>query len=355
MNMSNIIEKIKNCGFDDIKLISEGGHGQCYFVKRNGVSYILKSFFCNSRAEAAHEEKIIKELHGETKGNPYFFKAEVISATDDVFFLLNHTNAGKTLEELKEKDTDTDVLSLSDATDIIIKACDSVQELHSKGYIHFDIKPSNLYFVDKISHVLAIDFGSAVKKRQKSYEEIIESNGYWSTRGFLSKRLSDFCERLSTYRNIEVSQEEKDKLVDDEASLSIKEDIFALICTYWFMITGKEHFGIWDRDMRFLPTDKKIIAVLEQNEIPAYLTSPLAELFLTLDEPSKNAETEIPFDSIDELVKKLETIKEIMENRGLHPEVLLRNSMEYFSKNFSDIVIDEELLCDIEEIKDEEQ
>lgn len=348
--MNDMVERIRKCGFKDIKLLSEGGHGRCYFVKRNGVSYILKTYFNNNKSEAEHEEKIIKELHGESKGNPYFFKAEIISDSNDVCFLLSETNDGKTLKELRENNKE--YMSLVKATEIMIKACDTVQEIHDKGYVHFDIKPSNLYLVDKISHVIAIDFGSSVKTGEKTYEEIINSNAYWSTRGFLTKRLSDFCDKLITYRKIIPTVAEKNSLIEAELSLSKKEDIFALICTYWYLITGEDSFGIWNRNMQFLSTDQKIEMVLKENNIPIYLIRTLVEIFLTIDEPTKNADVQVPFNSVFELKKRFEAVKEILENRGFHPEVLLRNSIEFFRKNFQDIIIDPDLLCDIEEMED---
>ena len=130
----------------------------------------------------------------------------------------------------------------------------------------------------------------------------------------MSKKLSDFCERLSTYRNIEVSQEEKDKLVADEVSLSVKEDIFALICTYWYMITGQEHFGIWNKDFRYLSTEQKIRLTLEENSIPKYLLATLTDLFLCIEEPSENADAEVPFESVNDLITVLEKVKEIEED-----------------------------------------
>ena len=104
--------------------------------------------------------------------------------------------------------------------------------------------------------------------------------------------------------------------------------------------------------MQFLSTAQKIEMVLKENNIPIYLIRTLVEFFLTIEEPAKNADVQVPFNSVFDLKKRFEDVKEILENRGFHPEVLLRNSIEFFRKNFQDIIIDPDLLCDIEEMED---
>lgn len=353
-----IIEKIKNCGFDDIRLLSEGGHGQVFFVRRNGAAYVLKSYFANSKAEANHEKEIAQKLHGHGKGNPYGFKSEVIAASDGTFFLLNHTDEGKTIEEIKENSKEK--LSIHEATEIMIKSCEAIRALHNQGIIHFDVKPTNLYLISEVSYLKSIDYGSAVeikkvsKEPQKEnyeeiYNKIISSSGYYSTEGYMTKRLQEFCEKRELFSRINTTKEQQISLVEDEKKLGPKEDIYAMICTYAFLL-GFRNWGVWSQDFCYLSTEQKIRLTLEENDIPAYLISPLVDLFMTIDEPSKNPNAEVPFESVTQLIETLKIISRVIKLEGFHPAICQYNATKKYDEEWSKLLkkFDPDLVCKIE-------
>ena len=338
------IEKIKKYGYTDVRLLSEGGHGQCFLVRDGKYNYkILKRYFKNDKKEAKHEEKVLGCIHGKTKGNAFFFKVDAITHEKETFLLMS-TNEGKTLRELKDDVNEN--LSLFQATEIIISACYAISDLHKAKYVHMDVKPENLYFVPKTKQVVPLDFGSAKKLRKKKYSTIINSIGYCSTEGYMTKRLQEFCKKRELFSQINTTDEQKISLIEDEKKLGLQEDIYSLLCTYWFLLTNLNNWGVWNQDFCYLTTEEKIRLTLEKEDIPTYLISPLVELFMTIDAPCKDAEAEISFSSVFELITVFKKIKEIEAEKERHPAVILKKSLEHFSKDCN-TTIKEELLCNI--------
>lgn len=343
------------------KTLNSGGHGVCYQVRHNGVCYILKDYKRDDEKECRHEVQVYKDLHGNGKGNEWFFKAEHLVFNGKNYLLLQ-THEGETMAEFLSKQRNA---SLTEKLDLLIKTCYAVNEIHKNGYIHLDIKPSNLYVSESKSVVTPIDMGSAVKinrSKKNNYKEFIdvmESMGYLSTDAYASLRVCEFnfqrekCrelfrkennDRLITYPYVPLKIAEN--LCYLEKQISIKDDIYSLLCCVFFVLTDGVEFKFGSGDPKFNSTSE-IKKILIRSHIPNYLTDRLADLFMLLYEPSIQINKEIKFDSVEELIKELTTVKEIEENQGFHPEVLLRNAQKY-KQHFSDIEIDPELLTDVE-------
>jgi serine/threonine protein kinase len=75
---------------------------------------------------------------------------------------------GKNLENIKKMQEDMLTLDLSIA--LIVQMLDSIDSVHSRGFIHRDIKPSNFVIGkgEESSKVFIIDFGLAKKHLQNN-------------------------------------------------------------------------------------------------------------------------------------------------------------------------------------------
>ena len=89
-------------------------------------------------------------------------------------------------------------LGLRDRLSLFLEICDGVQCLHSKGVIHYDLKPSNI-LVDQEDHPKIVDFGLSdqqLREQQSLFEEInqLSARGtaeYASPEAFCSNSSAD--------------------------------------------------------------------------------------------------------------------------------------------------------------------
>lgn len=351
---------LKQEGYTVERMLSAGNHGSCYLVRKNGICYILKKYESNAKEESIHESTVYTDLHGAGMGNEYFFKAEPL-IIDNTYFLLSQTYEGVTLEEYIQLN---DNLSLEDKLNILMSACKAINEMHNLGYIHLDIKPSNLYLSNAEHIVKPIDMGSAVKcTNGKSFDEIINSIGYLSTREYSSKKVRDFNELCNKLRDKNfsntITEKEKKQLCDYEHDIGRADDIYGLMCCAFFVFT-KKRFKYWlDKDVIFINDMSEIRQALINNQMPDYLIEKMVDFFCGLLEPYKNRNAEVPYNTMTDLIKELNIIKEIEKNIGFHSEILLRNFKRHFDNNLKQYIehdkgFDEMLLARITEIKDED-
>ena len=348
---------LSNNGYEVKGMLSSGAHGDCFFVKENKNAKVIKAYKDNDKQEAMHEEGVYSKLHGDDLGKDYLFKAELIEY-DNIFFLKLETYEGETLEEYFLKKADE--ISIEKKIDILINACETISHIHEAGFLHMDIKLSNFYKSENL--IRPIDMGSAVEiinekalqeiTNEERFNKIMDELGYLSTESYASFRVKFFNKLRNEYLDFKtdageylLSDEEKQLLVDLAKKISIEDDIYSLISAIFKALTGLV-LGI---DVKFDKTNIK--GALEDSKIPVYLTDRLCDLFLELQKPNESINAKVSFNSVQELIKELNVIKAIAENRGFHPEVLLRNSMAYFDRYFSKVEIDPELLTDVEEVK----
>jgi hypothetical protein len=124
---------------------------------------------------------------------------------------------------------DRGALSVEEAVDYILQACDAIADAHSLGIVHRDIKPENLFVTtrrDGSPHVRVLDFGvskmgglegqtDGATKRSVTHETaIIGSPSYMSPEQIRSAKTVD-----------------------------LRTDIWALGCTLYELLTGQEAFG----------------------------------------------------------------------------------------------------------------
>lgn len=90
---------------------------------------------------------------------------------NDTSYFVTDKIRGKSLQDYLENGTD---FSVRDTVNMLV---DIVIQVHKKGIIHCDIKPSNV-IIQEDGKIVLIDFGSACYKRKKGDEMLFASRGY---------------------------------------------------------------------------------------------------------------------------------------------------------------------------------
>ncbi len=96
-------------------------------------------------------------------GQETMFKNQKIVLTQ-YFIVLDHMNNIDLVEYFKEKSTPNNINQLEDIIRCFISACDPLDYLHSKNFLHCDIKPGHLMLNPDRNTVYLIDYELAIKK-----------------------------------------------------------------------------------------------------------------------------------------------------------------------------------------------
>lgn len=355
----DIFESLKEHGYEIKELLNSGAYGQCWFVRENNVSRILKVYKSNNPDECIHEENVYKDLHGERLGVDWLFKAERV-AFDKFSVLKLDTYEGCTLQQ--KFFYSKPELTLAEKLQLLIDACKTVAQMHNseKPYIHLDIKPSNFY-VSQTGQVKPIDLGSAVALKKNitqdtetNYINLINEIGYMSTEAYASKLVRVFNGRRKKLKeSAAVTENEKKHLLDLAEQIGIKDDIYSLICCIFNAVTNGKEVEFWlDHDSECSNISKFLREVLSGNNVPSYLIPDFEKLFMELDGPNQYYDKQVSINSVEELISILEELLKTEKAEGISVSVLRRFSEKYFYDCFSDIEIDEELLTEIKAIND---
>ncbi|XP_052602270.1 interferon-induced, double-stranded RNA-activated protein kinase [Peromyscus californicus insignis] len=174
-----------NKDYEDIQVIGSGGFGQVfkakhridrktYAIKR--VTYNTKKALREVKALAALNHVNIVQYHvcwlgedydfEESLNNDYYFEQSVSRPKTQCLFIQMEFCDKGTLEQWLENgmlsNTDKDLL-----LELFEQITTGVEYIHSKGLIHRDLKPGNIFLVDE-RHIKIGDFGLATA---------LESNG----------------------------------------------------------------------------------------------------------------------------------------------------------------------------------
>lgn len=143
----------------------------------NGRDVVCRSAGCRKQFAQAREafEQECEYVHKLCKiKKPYsgcVIKYLDSFAENETSYLITEKIHGKSLQDYLENGTD---FSVRKTMNMLV---DIVRQVHKKGIIHCDIKPSNIV-VQKDGRIVLIDFGSACYKKKKGDEMLFASRGY---------------------------------------------------------------------------------------------------------------------------------------------------------------------------------
>jgi serine/threonine protein kinase len=164
----------------------------------------LERFLREARAAAALDHPNIVRIHD-------------VSRHGDVPYLVMEYVDGETLQERVDRDGP---LHYAQAADYIAQAAAGLQHAHEKGFVHRDVKPSNL-MVDRAGVVKILDMGlarSAVDERDRLTEKL-DQGAVVGTADFIAPE-----QALSS------------------PSVDGRADIYSLGATFYALVTGKPPF-----------------------------------------------------------------------------------------------------------------
>ncbi len=201
--------------FRILRKIADGGMGTVYLARQESLNrnVALKVLHCVQDEEDSYIRRFLREaqsaaglLHpniiqihavGEEQGNHYF--------------AMEYVNG----RNLKQYLNDHQILSLREATDIVIKTADALQCAEKAGLVHRDIKPENIMITEE-GHIKVTDFGLA--KFAAGQNQITRPGKIMGTVNYMAP------------------EQALGKPVD------IRSDIYSLGAVYFQLLTGRPPF-----------------------------------------------------------------------------------------------------------------
>ena len=110
----------------------------------------------------------------------------------NMYILTEYYSKGDLIDYLEQLEKNNFVFTPKFYWDIIFEMIIGLLYIHNKGYIHFDIKPTN-YLVDDEGFIILNDFGLSHKEEELSYlDDIIEGDSK-----YISKELFECLDSIS--------------------------------------------------------------------------------------------------------------------------------------------------------------
>ncbi len=175
-----------------VERIGAGGMGLVYKAidRRLGKTVALKLIQARAAARPAAQERFRRELAlAQQVTHPNVCRVHDLGEVDGTTFISMEYVEGQTLEVLIHS---MGHLSPSQTVALGRQICAGLQAIHERGIIHRDLKPGNV-MVDRLGHVLLMDFGMAYQKDQ---DRLTAEGAIFGTLAYLSpeqgRGLADF-------------------------------------------------------------------------------------------------------------------------------------------------------------------
>ncbi len=158
--------KIKNYEFESFKLVAHMHHSN-YAVLDNDPGHGIK--YC-PHLDFEEEFFILKKLEHKQIPNAYEFGREMMykdgkEVLNQNFIILDHLSSTDFMGYFKGKTIEEVIESLERIKECFISACDPLGYLHSKGFVHTDIKPGHLMLDPASNTVFLIDFELVIENQ----------------------------------------------------------------------------------------------------------------------------------------------------------------------------------------------
>lgn len=166
-----------NIKYSDKDPVGSGSYGECFHAHYRGIDVLLKRMKHNGTAEdkerakrdLIHEAEVISAL-GDHRGLPMIVG---VVTNKEPICLVTQFHGVKDSSVTLFQAANSNLLKPQSSSDLFIEICYALQHVHSKGFLHNDIKANNVVLecnssADKYTPVL-IDFGKSTKKGTGSY------------------------------------------------------------------------------------------------------------------------------------------------------------------------------------------
>lgn len=153
----------------------EGGYGKVKIVDISGRKYILKYMFMRhgDPSDAINEAEMLMAVNG----SPFVMRLEAAIVFHNEAYFLSPYIPGKTLDKWLTKHT-----AREDRVRVFNQLLDGIEYIHSKGLVHRDVKPENIWVPDDDRiPAFYLDFGISIP--------VGERNLYRGTRKYIPEYL----------------------------------------------------------------------------------------------------------------------------------------------------------------------
>ena len=146
--------------------ISRGGMGVVYKARKRGTNFTVALKMLLDDAKSSKGE--IARFENEAKAIAQLAHPNIVAIYDlcnvegKRFFSMEYIE-GKTLSQIIEEGG----VSLETALSVIRSLAEALDYAHSQKVYHRDVKPSNIMIEEKTSRVVLMDFGLAVRQKQR--------------------------------------------------------------------------------------------------------------------------------------------------------------------------------------------
>lgn len=236
--------------YEVIKMIGKGTYGTTYLVKRGDKKFIMKkiSLIKSKIADILLEVQALKKI---TKYNNCSTREHNLSSlclidyfidynTQEYVIVMNYLDNAVTLSSLLANYKESNKkMSLDDVVFIMSRLISQLDNLHTNGIVHNDIKPDNIiiqYVNRQIKNVLFIDFGVSCIKVCRPSGTII----------YLAPELYRIINHTpDSVLKIKEKLLEKDETKDEGKSIPInksdymKTDVYSLGVVFYEMLHNK--------------------------------------------------------------------------------------------------------------------
>ena len=142
-------------------------------IQKENKDWILPKTFCMKYIDFWIENK-----------NYNMIKEDTNYLNKNMYILTEYYSKGDLIDYLEQLEKNNFVFTPKFYWDIIFEMIIGLLYIHNKGYIHFDIKPTN-YLVDDEGFIILNDFGLSHKEEELSYlDDIIEGDSKYISKEF---------------------------------------------------------------------------------------------------------------------------------------------------------------------------
>jgi hypothetical protein len=240
-------------GYVVVFKLGQGGYGTVYFAKRrsDGKEVALKILQPQKKSIT---ERDIKYFQREMKvtmnlKHPNLVLFEEQGYSDGLlYFAMEYCSGGSLQDFLNKKG----VLNPSEATPIIVQALEGLSYAHERGFVHRDLKPGNILFVDKTRKLAKVsDFGMAKNFQLAGLSGLTASGEYAGTLQFMPK------EQLLNYKYVKPVS-----------------DIFSMGATLYYMLTSQFVYDFTSaEDPERTIIGDKLVPILKRRVVPKNLAA----------------------------------------------------------------------------------